>query len=283
MHARALLISGRVENVQLKEMKEMKRSLVASMLLMLFAVHSAFAAHPLVTDDAGTVGTGKVQIEITGEFGFDRKSVPAEFGSTGEKTRSGQAAVTTTVGLRSNIDLVLGAPYQWYSVCQDGERIGRADGLSDISLDLKWRVFEQDGWSFALKPGITLPTGDDDRGLGSGRATYRMYLVGTREVAPWAFHANLGYVRNENPFGDRKDLWHASAAAELEVIKNLKAVANVGIERNPDPSSNTNPAFALAGLIWQINDTFSVDGGVKFGLNRPETDTTYLFGVTMKF
>ncbi len=262
----------------------MKRNLVASALMLLFAVHPAYAAHPLVTDDAGTVGTGKVQIETTGEFGFDRQSVPAaEFGFVKEKTKSGQAAVTTTVGLRPNIDLVLGVPYPWFSVHQNGERIGRADGFGDLSLDLKWRVFEQDGWSFALKPGITLPTGDDDRGLGNGRATYKMYLIGTKELAPWAFHANLGYIRNENPFGDRKDLWHASAAAEVEFIKNLKAVANVGIERNPDPSSSTNPAFALAGLIWQINDTFSIDGGVKFGLNRSETDTTYLFGITMKF
>lgn len=146
----------------------------------------------------------------------------AENGFIKERTKSGQFATTITVGMRQNIDVVLGIPYQWYSIRQDNERIGRADGISDISLDLKWRVIEQDGWSFALKPGITLLTGDDERDFGNGRPTYKMYFIATKEIAPWAFHANLGYVRNKNSFGDRKDLWHASAAAEFEFIKNVK-------------------------------------------------------------
>lgn len=263
----------------------MKKNLVASVLMMLVASPSVFAAHPLVTDDAGTVGAGKVQVEITGEVSRDKERTYSEDAGADVtvKNRSGACGLTTTVGVHDRVDLVLGVPYQWTKTYEDGVRTGRADGLSDLSFDVKWRFFEQDGWSFAVKPGFTLPSGDDDKGLGAGRATYRAFLIGTRELAPFALHANLGYIRNENKADDRKNIWHASLAAEYEFVKSVRAVANFGIERNPDKTVSTNTAFALAGLIWQINDTFSVDSGVKFGLNKPETDTTYLFGVTMKF
>ncbi|HRT71846.1 MAG TPA: hypothetical protein P5308_10860, partial [Syntrophales bacterium] len=33
----------------------------------------AFAKHPLITDDTGTQGKGRTQLEITGEVGFDRE------------------------------------------------------------------------------------------------------------------------------------------------------------------------------------------------------------------
>ncbi|HSW62063.1 MAG TPA: transporter [Dissulfurispiraceae bacterium] len=264
----------------------MKLRIICTGFIMLFfaAVHS-FAAHPLVTDDAGTVGAGKVQIEVTGELTHDKVRVFSEHtgGHITEKTRGGSVGATVTAGVHDRADVVLGIPYQWFFVREDGERTGRADGLSDISLDLKWRFFEQDGWSLAAKPGVSLPTGDDDRGLGNGRATYRMFVIGTKELAPWAFHVNLGYIRNENKAEDRKNLWHASAAAEVEVVKDLKAVANVGVERNAEATSSTNPAFALGGLIYQISEQFSIDGGVKFGLTKPSSDTTYLLGMTIKF
>ncbi|MBU0646727.1 transporter [Patescibacteria group bacterium] len=194
-----------------------------------------------------------------------------------------EAALTLTYGLTKDLDFVVTAPYQWLSTHQNGELIARENGISDMSLDLKWRFFEKDGWGLALKPGITLPTGNEEKGLGGGRTTYRLFFITTKEIEPWAFHMNLGYIRNENNVGDRTDLWHASAAAEVGLVKDLKAVANVGIETNPASGSSTHPAFALGGLIYNLSEKISLDAGVKFGLTKPETDVTYLAGVTIKF
>jgi hypothetical protein len=126
-----------------------------------------------------------------------------------------------------------------------------------MSLDLKWRFFEKDGWGLALKPGITLPTGNEDRGLGGGRTTYRLFFITTKELEPWAFHLNLGYIRNENNAGVRSDLWHALLAGEVDPVENLKAVNNIGIETNPTPGS-THPVFALGGLIYELSETVSL-------------------------
>ena len=100
---------------------------------------------------------------------------------------------------------------------------------------------------------------------------------------PGAVHGNIGGMRNENDTDERKDIWHASVAGELEVIKNLKAVANVGIERNPDAESNADAAFILGGLIYALTKDLSVDVGVKVGLTEPEADYTILAGMALKF
>jgi hypothetical protein len=142
--------------------------------------------------------------------------------------------------------------------------------------------------SFAIKPGVTLPTGDEDKGLGNGKISYSTFFITTKERAPWAFHFNIGYIRNEyklrvDEAANRKDLWHVSLASQVEAIKNLKAVANIGMERNLDKGSNTDPAFLLGGVIYSITESFDLDAGVKAGLNKPETDITYLAGVTKRF
>jgi hypothetical protein len=69
----------------------------------------------------------------------------------------------------------------------------------------------------------------------------------------------------------------------VKFVKDLKAVANIGVESNSDNTSNTSPAFILGGLIYSIADNVDVDFGVKSGLTRPETDISYLAGITWRF
>ncbi|MCX5805087.1 MAG: hypothetical protein NT010_03310 [Proteobacteria bacterium] len=58
------------------------------------------------------------------------------------------------------MDLVAGFPYIWGRVKENVETVFNANRLSNISLEIKWRFFEKDGLGLALKPGITLPTGN---------------------------------------------------------------------------------------------------------------------------
>jgi len=69
----------------------------------------------------------------------------------------------------------------------------------------------------------------------------------------------------------------------VEVIKDIKLVANIGAERNPDKSSNTHPVFIIGGLIYSISEDFDIDFGIKAGLNKPETDYSVLAGITWRF
>ncbi|NLI29382.1 MAG: transporter [Nitrospiraceae bacterium] len=248
--------------------------------MVVLTATSAYAGHPLITDDAATQGKGKGQIEIGSQYSTDKQPAEEGFGS---KTRTGQVTATFTYGPIDGLDIVVGVPYQWSRTYLDGQFDSRAVGFGDLSFDLKWRFYEKDGWGFALKPGVTLPTGNSGKGLGTGRTTYHLYGIVTKEMEPWAFHLNLGYIRNENKTGQEKNIWHASVAAEVEVIKSLKAVADVVVEENTTKGSNTPVTYALGGLVYAITDKLSIDGGVKFGLTKPSADVTYLLGVTYRF
>ena len=260
-----------------------KAKIVTAACAALFTLAgSAFAAHPLITDDTGTQGKGKMQLEFIGEYGIDKAE-----GVT-EKTLQVPTAPFLSYGITDTIDLVFGLPYASIRVEDPGA--GTTDtvrGVTDVSIELKARFYEKDGLSFAVKPGISLPTGDEEKGLGNGKVSYRTFLITTKEASPWAFHFNLGYIRNEYKLpvdedANRKDTWHVSLASQVEVIKDLKVVANIGMERNPDKTSETHPAFILGGLIYSIAENLDVDFGVKGALNRTETDITYLAGVTWR-
>jgi hypothetical protein len=266
-----------------KEKIKMLKTFLAAVFI-LFASSTSFAAHPLITDDTGTQGKGNFQIELNSEFTTDRET---EDDITTKET-GGEVATIVSYGLIDNADLVIGLPYQWTKTREDGESTSDEDGIGDMSLEVKWRFFEKDGLGFALKPALVLPTGDEEKGLGNGKASYGLMFITTKEIAPWAFHLNLGYTHNEYKLEEdedvnRKDLWHASLASSVEVSKDLQLVANIGVERNSDKTSNTHPAFVLGGLIYAVTENFDVDFGIKGGLNRPETDLIFLAGMAIRF
>ena len=252
---------------------------VLSVIVLLWS-GNIFAAHPLITDDTGTQGKGKLQFEFIGEYGHDKEN-----GVTTE-TFAFPLIPVLSYGLSDTIDLVLGCPYIWGRTEEAGTAAA-VRGFSDASLELKARFYEKDGLSFGVKPGIGLPTGDENKGLGNGKASYSAFFIATRDAAPWAFHFNVGYIRNEYKLrvdedARRKDLWHVSLASEREVSKDLKAVANIGMERNADKTSNTHPAFVLGGFIYALRENLDLDAGVKAGVAKAETDYTLLAGLTFK-
>lgn len=254
-------------------------------LFALFIINYAFmpasyAAHPLITDDTGTQGKGKVLFELNGQSSYDKTD-----SSANEKTKSRESEIKAAIsrGITDNIDVIVGFPYQWKKTEVNDVTTSNDDGIADVSVEVKWRFFEKNGFSFALKPGLTLPAGDKDKGLGTGRVVGTLFFITSKEVNPWAYHINLGYKRNENQLDQREDIWHASLAGEYKVIQNLKLVANIGAERNTDKASNTNPAYMLGGFIYSIRENLDFDLGVKVGLNETEKDITFLGGIALRF
>lgn len=249
-------------------------------IIVFLSAGVTFAAHPLITDDAVTLGQEKAQLEVTGEYGYDKNG--------GVTARAFDVEATVTYGLLNNLDIVCGIPTHHIktkidATPSDPENKTTEDGFGDISCEAKWQFFKGEPFSFALKPRITLPTGDHEKGMGTGRVTYGAYFISTGKFDPWAVHFNLGYTENENKLDERKGIWHVSVATEFAVDDRLKVVANVGSEKNTDKASGTNPIFAMGGVIYTIQKNLDVDCGVKVGLNAPETDIAVLAGITWNF
>ena len=239
---------------------------------LLFLPLNSFASHPLITDDAGTLGKGSIEIELTGEYAKNKEDEETE--------KTTELAASFGYGLFDSLDLVVGVPYLFNNSEAEDETT-KEKGISDTELEAKWKFFEISHFSFAIKPGISFPTGDYKKGLGTGKIGYSGFFINSIEVEPFAFHFNAGYIRNENKLEEEKNLWHFSAACEYAVIKDLTIVANVGIEKNADPDNTDNPAFLLGGLVYSINENISLDAGFKYGLNNSEDDYTILAGITI--
>ena len=151
-------------------------------------------------------------------------------------------------------------------------------------MDVKVRFWEKDGLSFAAKPGLSFPTGDENRGLGAGKVGYHIYLIGMKEVGAWTFLTNLGYIRNETDFADnQKDIWHASAAAIYTVDEHWKVVANLVADRNTDNDSNNDPVSGIIGVIYSPTKNVDLDLGFKSGLTDSATDWSLLAGTAFRF
>ncbi|GAB4390728.1 MAG: transporter [Thermodesulfovibrionales bacterium] len=250
------------------------------------ALHAtpALGAHPLITDDAGTQGKGRLQLELNAEIAADREGTG---GGDAEETALGAAAVLSW-GIREDADLVAAFPYGRSRLREAGRLVSDEGGLGDVSLELKWRFLEGEGFALAVKPGLTLPTGDEAKGLGTGGPSWLASLIATADSGRWLFHWNLGlalrhYSRAEDRDALRKEIWSASAAAEYAASESVTVVADLGAERNAEKGSGTHPAFALAGLIYRAADHTDLDLGVKAGLNDAEADWAVLVGVARRF
>ncbi|MFH1626281.1 MAG: transporter, partial [Pseudomonadota bacterium] len=65
---------------------------------MLFWSELAFGGHPLITDDTGTQGRGKFQLELNGKYDYDDKD--------GVKEKTTEMATSLTYGIIDEMDIV---------------------------------------------------------------------------------------------------------------------------------------------------------------------------------
>ncbi len=74
-------------------------------------------------------------------------------------------------------------------------------GFGDVAFSVKYRfLHETNGWpDLAIFPGTTFPTGDADRGLGNGRATYHLPLWAQKDFGSWTVDAGGGAFFNSEP------------------------------------------------------------------------------------
>ncbi len=256
----------------------LKKSLLVVFILLVMT-EAAFSKDMLITNDTGTQGKRKLLIEVNSEFAFDKETVDG----VSTKQTGVELESIFSYGIREDVDLIFAFPYIWHKVKEDRTVTQKENGISDVSAELKWRFYEKDSISFALKPGISLPVGDEEKGLGTGKATYNVFLITTKEVKPATFHLNLAYFRNENKVEERKDIWYASFAAEVAVAENVRLIGNIGLQTNPDKTSNSYPAFFIGGINYSLTNTFDINLGLKGGLNKSETDYAVLAGIALKF
>lgn len=266
--------------------------LFLSFSFFLFPFSLGWAAHPFITDDTGTQGAGNWQLELQAERDQLDRTADTGAGPVEQSRRITIFTPVLTYGLLENLDVALGLYHVRQRVTENGMVTGDTNGMADSTLELKWRFYEEDGFSLALKPGLLLPTGDENRGLGTGKPSWGVNFIATYDAKPWSFSGNVAYshVRyrlQQDAVDNRADLWRVSGGLSYAVRDDLRLVGEAGIRTNVsrnDPNQpGNNGQFAMLGAIYSPTGKIDLDIGFRKSLNHAEFDWTILVGATFRW
>ena len=233
----------------------------------------ASAAHPFITDDTKTQGKGRFELELGTQY--TRASVDdvtlANF----------QFAPQLTYGTNDSLDLILRPTYD-INVASGGAS-GRAAGFGDTNLEFKWRFWQQEQRSLAVKAGTGIPSGHFAQGLDSGQSTPRAYLLMGYSSESIGSYVNFGATRNIDDPVARQWLAHASAVVLWKLQERLQLGFDFAVDQNPVKASSQWPAVALIGMIYSLSPSWDVDAGFQRGLNHSAPSNQFLLGATLRW
>jgi len=160
---------------------------LALFLFNLLLPNPVSAGAPFLTDDPETL---------------DYKHQEVYLFSTVDKTSDSETiqgpAVEYNYGALPNLELHVMAPLEYYSPPQDDLS---HYGIGDMEVGAKYRFITEtdDRPQVGIFPALELPTGDTDRGLGSGRTWYKLPLWIQKSWGDWTIDGGGGYALNDSP------------------------------------------------------------------------------------
>lgn len=233
---------------------------------------SAWAAHPIVSDDTGTQGQGHWQYELSHDWGREKDSVQAV-------TRIKNVSTTLTYGLREDWDLALTLGHD-----HDSDAASTHSGLGDMLVQSKWRFAgSAEGWSMAFKPALSLPTGSASKGFGTGHSTLALGLLAQYASQNWRFLANAGWQWNRNQLAQREHIWSSSLAALYSPQANWTIMADWALQRTPDLQSQRFEQQLTLGLAWHPTPDWDWDVGYRSNLRNTEAARSIGLGMAYRW
>jgi len=236
---------------------------------------------PGLNTPACTVDKGHLQVELgLGDWQLDK-----QIDSRTDTLTFGDIALRYGIGTSTELR------FGWtaYSHVRSRDRttgdVDRVRGTGDVTIGVKQNLHNPDGsgFSVAVLPYATLPTGKDQIGAGDWGAgvlvpvNYQLSPVLTFAMTP-EFDAAVdsdGHGRHfayGSAIGLQAKLGKkASVSAELEAI------------RDRDPGAHNTQALAGLSLAYQVSDNLQLDAGGTAGLNRKTPDMELSFGISERF
>ncbi len=241
-----------------------------AMLVLAMPHASAWAAHPMLSEDPGTQGTGHAQLEL----GF-----AAAHGDPSFNGRGLLFSPQVSYGLAETVDLIVQGLWQ----SQSPAGAPTVPGIGNSLVDIKWRFYESDGpLALAVRAGVDLPTGDDSTGIGGGQPGSHVLAVASWKFADFSVYANAGYARVRQS-GTRPNIGFFSVAIATPESAPLRTFIEAATYSNTDPTNAQWPAIARTGFIYTVNTALDLDVGVQTRLNPSAMRVSWLAGATLRW
>ncbi|WP_394778109.1 transporter [Undibacterium sp.] len=244
----------------------MMKNKSAILLFSGLMIKSAFAAHPLSTEDATVLGKSNQQIEIN----TDRVSFRDQ--------QDQVAALTSTYGYSNDEDLFANLPLN----------VSSPHGIGDISVGSKWQFLDYQGQLLVFKTELFLPTGDQQKGLGQGRRSVDLGLVDSYTRSAWTWHGNLVLTVNDYEHAadrqmNRKGVWRISSAVVYQANAQWALTADTGFTQADSKSDASKPVYVLGGVIYSPSNTLDLDAGLRRQRISGATETRFGVGLTQRY
>jgi hypothetical protein len=239
--------------------------------LLMFVASSpdAHAAHPLISEDTGTQGRGRFELELGTSTARDGNGRAFEFDPQ------------LSYGVLENFDAIV-LP-SWFRLSGDTvDESGRRRGFGDTALDFKWRFAEFERVSLGTRAGVDLPTASN--GIdGYDTVGYHALLIVSADLSPLFLTGDVGYLLVPGKAGVRRNQYRVTAAAVYSVHERVRLFINPAVESNPDADRGTWPAVLLVGVIATATSWLDVDAGWQTRLNRAAPRQVIYVGVTLRW
>ena len=251
----------------------MSRKFVRTVVSMGLAavMGGAHALQPLITNDTGTQGAGRQQLE----WAYTRERANDASGPSREQ------AVVYTFGLSDGIDLYAAATHSHSPT---------ASGWTNPVVGLKWRFFESEdeSTSLAIKPEVAFPVtaSRELRELGTGKTSGSLTLILSRQVPFGAVHFNLGTWQDRYRQGsgfDNTRSTRISVAPVWSVTEQLSLALDLGRERTVEAGQTQITRFTELGLIYAIQKDLDWALGTIKTRAPGEKSTLWTSGLTWRF
>jgi len=230
---------------------------------------SALAAHPMLTEDPYTQGTGHFELELGQAFA---QGDPLQGG------RGTEFGPQLTSGAAPALDLIVRTTW----LTQAPADSPSTSGWGDSMLDFKWRFYDAAPLALAVRAGADIPTGDAARGLGAGTAGFHVIAVAGWQLERVNVNVNAAYIRVRQT-GMRADIPVFSAAVVGPNASPWRTFIEATASANPDPQNAQWPAVARTGLIATVTTWLDLDIGYQARLNRSATRQVWLAGATLRW
>jgi hypothetical protein len=194
----------------------------------------ALAGPPFQTDDPEPVEHKHWEIYIASQFKHNRDGDLATL-----------PQVELNYGIFPNTQIHLIVPFQYNS--PSGEEAHY--GYGDTELGVKFRFIQETEWipMVGIFPLVELPTGNQNEGLGNGKAQFFIPLWLQKSWGPWTSYGGGGYWIN--PGDGNKDWWFFGWEVQREISKALTLGGEL-IYRTADTDGGDNSfGFNLGAII----------------------------------
>lgn len=242
---------------------------VIAFLLLQFSAPAAYSFQPMTTEDTAFLGRDVKQAEVSFDHTEDTDATDY-FSNT--------VSATFSYGLWDKLEISISAPWQGWNSAGFSE-----SGLGDVDLEVKFWTATRRGWDLALKPGFSLPAGNDAKGLGAGEDQVWVYGIAGRTEGPAQYYLNAGYRYNKNSISEEKNIFSAAAMGAVELLPKTLLAAELTVETNTDRSAASHPVSAMLGGVWSPVPSLDLDAGVRMGLNDAAEELSLVMGATIRF